>query len=169
MQVLRGKRAQNGARQNQSCLVAGCAKPVMCVQLCSVHYKRHRRYGDPNVQRHASPGMGHFPAEGYAHVVLGGKLRLYHRVVAARALGRQLPPGCEVHHFDGNPANQAADNLVICPDRAYHMLLHRRQRALDACGHANWRKCAKCKSWDDPSRLTICATAAYHNKRYPCP
>ena len=31
-------------------------------------------------------------------------------------------------HLDGNPRNNAPSNLVICQDKAYHMLLHARQR-----------------------------------------
>lgn len=55
---------------------------------------------------------------------------LEHLLVAERALGRLLRGSEEVHHVDRNRANNDPGNLVICPDRAYHMLLHRRERAL---------------------------------------
>jgi hypothetical protein len=34
-----------------------------------------------------------------------------HRTVAARAAGRKLQPGEDVHHKDGNKANNATENL----------------------------------------------------------
>jgi len=79
---------------------------------------------------------------------------LEHVLVAERALGRTLPIGAEVHHVDGDGMNNAGTNLVICPSRAYHRLLHVRQRALDACGHGGWRKCPFCKRYDDTANMS---------------
>lgn len=76
------------------------------------------------------------------------------RIVEA-VLGYSLPCGTEVHHVDGNPSNDISSNLVVCPSKEYHWLLHRRQRALDACGNANWYKCKYCNTYDEPSNLTI--------------
>lgn len=67
----------------------------------------------------------------------GGVYRRDHVVVAERALGKPLPPGAPVHHYDGDGHNNANRNLVICQDEAYHMLLHRRQRVRDAGGNPN--------------------------------
>jgi HNH endonuclease len=53
-----------------------------------------------------------------------------HTLVAERALGHYLPTGAVVHHVDGNKWNNTPTNLVICQDQAYHVLLHKRQRAL---------------------------------------
>lgn len=72
-----------------------------------------------------------------------------HRLLAERALGKPLPYGSIVHHFDGSTDNRRG-NLVLCPSQAYHALLHTRQEALEACSHAHWRKCWICKQWDDP-------------------
>lgn len=80
---------------------------------------------------------------------------LEHVLIAETVLGKPLPPGVEVHHVDRNRSNNANRNLVICQDHAYHHLLHVRQTALDACGHADWRKCAHCKEWDEPGNLYI--------------
>jgi recombinational DNA repair protein (RecF pathway) len=76
-----------------------------------------------------------------------------HRVIAEKILGRPLKSREVIHHVDCNPANNAHDNLVICPNQSYHMLLHLRQRALDACGNVNFRVCARCGKYDNPAAM----------------
>lgn len=56
-----------------------------------------------------------------------------HRLRAERALGRPLPRGVEVHHVDGTKSTDSP--LVICQDRAYHMLLHALDRVRRAGGN----------------------------------
>ena len=69
-----------------------------------------------------------------------------HVVVAEAALGRLLPDGCEVHHVDENPRNNAPNNLVICQDAAYHKLLHARARIVRAGGNPDSdRVCSTCR------------------------
>jgi hypothetical protein len=76
-----------------------------------------------------------------------------HIAVAEKALGRRLPPGAVVHHVDENGLNNEPTNLVICPDEAYHKLLHRRMRALAECGYAHYEKCQYCGQWGDPMQM----------------
>ena len=85
-----------------------------------------------------------------------------HVVVAERALGHSLPRKSVVHHVNGDGRDNRSENLVICQDAAYHMLLHQRQRALDACGHAHWRKCWLCKEYDSPEALHKCGSVIRH-------
>lgn len=75
-----------------------------------------------------------------------------HVAMAEKALGKPIPNGAEVHHVNGS---KDSGPLVICQDRSYHGFLHRRMRALKACGHASWRKCWICKKWDNPEKLSI--------------
>ena len=75
------------------------------------------------------------------------------RLIVERALGKSIPIRAEVHHFNEIKNDDRPNNLVLCQDRAYHMLLHRRQRALRACGHINWKKCPYCKEHDDPGNM----------------
>lgn len=83
---------------------------------------------------------------GYRHITrISGRQELLHRVRAERALGRPLPADAIVHHADGSTADDAP--LVICEDRKYHRLLHRRMRVKGAGGDPNTDKiCSKCRA-----------------------
>ena len=63
-------------------------------------------------------------ATGYCVVYVAGKHRRVHALVAEAVLGKKLPARAVVHHIDGDPSNNRADNLVICPSREYHHLIH---------------------------------------------
>jgi hypothetical protein len=78
-----------------------------------------------------------------------------HIVIAEHALGYSLPPRAEVHHVNETRADNRNCNLVLCEDRSYHMLLHRRKRAFETGCPATWLKCAYCKTYDDPVNLYI--------------
>ena len=86
--------------------------------------------------------------------------RSLHVEMAERALGKPLPPGVEVHHVNGIKHDNRPENLVICPDHAYHFLLHARQRAMDACGDPSFRKCEICGEWGNPDQM-------YQRKKKP--
>lgn len=77
---------------------------------------------------------------------------LAHILTAEKALGKPLPPGAVVHHENGSTNSGP---LVICQDDNYHRLLHKRMRAYQACGHANWLKCWICKQYDDPQNMYV--------------
>jgi hypothetical protein len=84
---------------------------------------------------------------GHPRATSNGQVR-EHFLIVERAMGRLLPADAEVHHVDGNGRNNANANLVVCQDHAYHMLLHQRQRAFDACGDANALRCGYCFGYD---------------------
>jgi hypothetical protein len=77
-----------------------------------------------------------------------------HRLVAERALGRPLKAREVVHHVDGDKTNNAGSNLVICPDRHYHWLLHKRANAMEATGNPDAQKCEHCQQWDLPMNMS---------------
>lgn len=69
-------------------------------------------------------------------------------------MGRPMKPGEMMHHIDGMPSNNRNDNLVILRGADYHGLIHRRTRALKACGNVDWEKCYYCKEYDDLKNLS---------------
>ena len=81
----------------------------------------------------------------YVELTLPEGKRFEHVVLCEADLGRPLPPKAEVHHFDGNPHNNAPGNLVICQDRAYHFLLEARTRRLREFGTLDFKRCRSCK------------------------
>jgi hypothetical protein len=65
-----------------------------------------------------------------------------------KRIAKLLGYKAEIHHH-------STGEIVVCEDRAYHMLLHQRTDALRACGHVDWKKCTYCEKYDSPSNLVI--------------
>ena len=66
-------------------------------------------------------------------------------------LGYYLPIGVRLWHFDGDTSN--LKSLIICQNFSYMSLLMQRKKAYETCGHANFRKCKRCKEYDDPKNM----------------
>ena len=144
-----------------NCSIAECDKVAVKRGWCGMHYMRWRRFGRlENVRRPSGSGSIH--RSGHVSLLVNGKRVYEHIVIAARALGHQLPAGAQVHHVDLNPRNNTSTNLGICPTDAYHKLLHRRLRALNESGNPNLRKCHVCKGWDDPRNLRSAERSPHH-------
>lgn len=92
---------------------------------------------------------------GYAQIVT---YQYEHVMKAEKVLGRDLRDQELVHHVDENKLNNENTNLVICPDRGYHSLIHYRMRALAECGNAGWFQCKYCKEWDSPENVRVLKT-----------
>ena len=105
-----------------------------------------------------------FDKDGYLRRKIDGIDVLTHILLAEKALGKPLPANAVVHHADGDRSNNVRSNLVVCPDRAYHNLLHKRMRAMASCGNANWLICCRCRNYDSPDNLSLSGNQAYHKK-----
>ena len=101
-------------------------------------------------------GKSAHPA-GYVTITagIGPKPKLEHIAIVERAIGKPLRSGAQVHHVDGNKRNNDPSNLVACDSQAYHQLLHKRQRALDACGDPNAHRCVFCGGYDRQDEMTV--------------
>jgi hypothetical protein len=86
---------------------------------------------------------------------VNGKYVAEHKLKAEKALGKILPNKAVIHHVDGNRHNNKNENIVICDSQSYHLLIHQRARAYNACGNAKWLRCRYCKKYDDPKNLYI--------------
>lgn len=75
-----------------------------------------------------------------------------HVVAAEDMMGGELPDKMDVHHLDGNKRNNEPGNLMVC-SRGYHVEMHLREKAMEACGNTWYRRCWYCGQWDDPARL----------------
>ena len=73
---------------------------------------------------------------GHLRVTIGGKHHYIHRLVAEVYMGA-CPPGMEVRHLDGNPANNNVSNL------AYGT---RSENVLDSVAHGTYRSANAAKT-----------------------
>lgn len=100
-------------------------------------------------------------SKGYIEIKCEGHPRankgyvLEHILVAEKALGKQLPPGAEVHHANEIKTDNRPLNLVICPNTGYHNMLHKRINAKKKCGHADWLKCFYCGDYNAPEEMYV--------------
>lgn len=78
-----------------------------------------------------------------------------HIAVVAAALGKRVPSTAPVHHVNCDRSDNRPQNLVLCDSHEYHSLLHKRQRAYDECGNADYLNCRYCKQWDAPENLWL--------------
>lgn len=120
------------------CLVEGCNRTVSGKGFCELHRQRAKKYGNPGTAklRRKANGEGSINKKGYKILVINGKAQKEHRLVVEKALGKPLPPTAIVHHLNGDKTDNRPCNLVVCPDEAYHQMLHRRQQALGYNGPA---------------------------------
>lgn len=147
------------------CSVPSCPENAYCLGYCKRHYRKASTYGNPlEPDRKGRHGLGSFDSSnGYRRI----RQKLEHIVIAEAALGKPLPKGAVVHHVNGIKSDNRKENLFVCPSREYHFLLHSRERALDACGNPNARKCQRCQKWDDISNLVL-SKRHYRHKRGTC-
>lgn len=110
------------------CKVEGCSSPAFSKLYCSVHYDSVFKHGREFLVL-GKRGSGYITKDGYREYTIAGEKKLEHVLVAERALGGPLPPGAVVHHMNEDKLdNFTPFNLILCPDQAYHMLLHKRMR-----------------------------------------
>jgi hypothetical protein len=117
-----------------------------------------KRHGNWRGGRTTS-GNGYVYVEAFDHPRADSRGRMYeHIIMIEAAIGRLLPQKACVHHVNEIKNDNRNDNLVVCENQAYHLLLHARTRAYYATGNAHSIKCAYCRKWmlpDNPERRSF--------------
>lgn len=143
------------------CFIDGCFGKIHAKNLCSKHYKKNRKYGDP-LKMNPAIGENHWRwkggrnvSKGHIQITVGkgnhpradARGRVFeHILVAEKILGRCLPNNAVVHHINERKDDNRPENLIICQDGAYHKLIHARTRIVNRGGDPNTHKiCCKCK------------------------
>lgn len=151
-----------GPNPSGLCL-CGCGRKTSIAKANNIRYGYIKGQPHNFIQNHKPTGERSFNWKGgrvddhsaYVRVRIPGRYIREHVFLAEKALGKALPPKAVVHHH-------TPDQIVLCQDTTYHHLLHKRQRALKACGHAGWRKCWVCQTYDDPSKIKDYGRSPYH-------
>lgn len=153
----------------KTCSIEGCGKVAHARGLCHMHYRRLRIHGDALAVLKRSAGEGSIDGKGYLLFTINGRSHRAHTLVAEAALGRKMKQNEVVHHIDENRLNNSPDNLLICT-RAYHVLIHRRMRAIKDSGNADFRKCPYCRKHDDKEKMYEAkrknSSSFYHRECY---
>lgn len=121
---------RNG-REQVKCSMKGCETLTSSIHgLCTPHYKQQwylKSVGRSELIKRTSKERWIHSKSGYVMMRNSfGSLSYEHIILAEKALGKQLPYGAVVHHMSAPDDNHGPFKLVVCPDQAYHMLLHKR-------------------------------------------
>lgn len=108
-----------------------------------MHYARWKKHGNVETvlpSRITPPNPeGVINNKGYRMFSEKGKQRSEHGIIAEKVLGRPLKYPEQVHHVtQSKTANHGPFKLVICPNQAYHTLIHRLMKEKNISFKTGW-------------------------------
>lgn len=97
------------------CEVDGCERRTTCRGYCKMHHTRVLLEGAPGeaTARRAPNGSGCINPNGYRLIHVRGVPMLEHRAIMAQVVGRALLDHEEVHHRNGDRADNRPENLEL--------------------------------------------------------
>jgi hypothetical protein len=102
----------------KQCRADGCPKPPYSSGWCPLHWNRLKRHGSPDINLRDG-GERKVSSTGYVLVrcrehpaAINGRVA-EHRLVMEEELGRYLLPGENIHHRNGNRADNTPQNLEL--------------------------------------------------------
>lgn len=104
-------------REYPECAADDCDRPASQSTYCYAHYNRLRRHGDPErggpLRKRATNGEGCITPDGYRAFTVKGQRVYEHRAVMEKILGRPLLDTENVHHINGQRADNHPENLEL--------------------------------------------------------
>lgn len=116
---LSGESLERPLRKRRSadatCEVEGCDRRHRAGGLCTMHHQRQRLHGELGGAEPmlAPPGSGYVNPSGYRVFQVDGRTVQEHRLVMERILDRPLEPFENVHHKNGQRADNRPENLEL--------------------------------------------------------
>ena len=110
------KRVTVSKPTNNLCTIDGCEKRYYYAGYCKAHHARkykHGKTGSPKIRSLKPVGSKSIDSNGYVIFYRNGKRTSEHRFVMEGILGRKLKKGENVHHINGQRADNRPENLEL--------------------------------------------------------
>lgn len=145
--------------EEKICTINGCNGKIIAKGLCSKHYSRLKRLGDPNALLRNANGYGSKRVNGnvylykpnHPNAMKNGKI-LEHYFVMSEFLGRKIDKSENVIHLDNNRSNNNLNNLKLITKYIYCTIegCNDRVHAQDLCN----RHYARYIKYGDPLHIS---------------